>query len=365
MAQHELHSKEARNFASTVRRLTDEGAEKLLEKIRWRSETEQVCPHCGSVRRHYRRHRRMRWRCADCGREFSVTTGTALHGHKLPFSAIVSVAHEFVASANGVSSLSLACRLGITPKTAQVALGRIREVTVNGMDVTPMKGVIHMDGIYVCGKPRKPNRRMRMPENALKIRFGKMKPADASKPWMSAGMTKKNWDKRRNKRVVVSLCESAGKGNGSGRVLAFVCSSENEKDALAIVKRFVEPGSIIMTDESSAFHSLSTVVEHYAVQHSKEHCDPDGVNCNLAEAWNSRFRRNEYGISHGFRPKYLQDYACEQAWRHTHRKSSQQARVTAVLSALLSAPKSAWWTGYWQGKHRQDEIGLDYFLRGA
>jgi hypothetical protein len=82
----------------------------------------------------------------------------------------------------------------------------------------------------------------------------------------------------------------------------------------------------------------------------------------MAETFNSRMRRAEYGIYHGYRPKYLQDYACEFAWRESTRTESQEDQVIAVLKGMLQSRPSRWWRGYWQGHHREGELGLDYFL---
>lgn len=74
---------------------TEADAYKFLEELRW-TDDEPVCPHCGSKRRHYflepktgtaaRKTRtgsmsqRRVWKCADCRKQFSVLTGTILHG---------------------------------------------------------------------------------------------------------------------------------------------------------------------------------------------------------------------------------------------------------------------------------------------
>lgn len=98
------------------------------------------------------------------------------------------------------------------------------------------------------------------------------------------------------------------------------------------------------------------------VQHSKEYSTSEGVNNNMAETWNSRMRRNEYGVSHGFRPKYLQDFACEFVWRENLRRASQKERMHHLIQGMMRASRSVWWTGYWQGRHRKGELGLDYFI---
>jgi hypothetical protein len=119
----------------------------------------------------------------------------------------------------------------------------------------------------------------------------------------------------------------------------------------------------VMTDESSAYSIVSAfTAEHYSVSHAYEFSTPEGVSDNMCETLFSRFRRSEYGTLHGFRPKYLQDYACEFVWRENHRRHAQDERFRLLMMGLMTSPVSRWWAGYWQGRHRQGEIGLDYFL---
>ncbi|CEH39750.1 transposase [Xanthomonas citri pv. citri] len=336
--------------------------EQLFARLRWGSDSEQCCPRCGVVRKHYRRRHRKQWRCADCDHVFSVTSGTPFSKHKLPLREILQIVMQFESGAKGRSLLEVSRVLGCTPKTVQANFGKLREVLVKTMDLTPLQGIVHMDGAYFCGKPRKPNRRIKMPKDALKVRFGKKAPTHPDKPWIDAGMTKKNWEKRRNKRVVISLCESGNIKEGTRRVIALVCRAENETYITRIAKKFIKPRAIVMTDECPAYNSLGASFEHYAVNHSREFCTVEGVSDNMSETFNSRMRRSEYGTVHGYRPKYLQDYACEHVWRDSWRKRSQRDRVFDLLGRTLQARESIWWRGYWQGHHRKGEIDLDYFL---
>ncbi|WP_243043135.1 IS1595 family transposase [Dyella sedimenti] len=362
MAQHHLHSKEARNFAPFVLRMSENEAENLLAEIRWGSPSMQVCPWCGVMRKHYRKHKRRRWCCADCNRDFSVTSHSLLHGHKLSFKQLVLAALMFANKVKGSTLLLMSRDLGITPKTCQVLAGKIRESFLKNIDLAPLDGIVHMDGGYFCGKPRKPNCRIKMPADAIAKRFGRKKIQNTAKPWIEAGMTRENWERRADKRTVISICSSAGRGNGSARTMAFVCRSENAADVKRIAEKFITPGSIVMTDEGGAYGALSGLWEHYWVPHAERFSTPEGVSNNMAETFNSRLRRGEYGAFHGFRPKYLQDYAAEFAWRETNRKLSQRDQVLTILRGLLTQGKSEWWRGYWQGHHRKEELGLDYFL---
>lgn len=362
MAQHILHSREARNFARVVHSLTNETAEQVLAEARWGSSDKQGCPRCGVFRRHYRRVKRRRWRCAECAHEFSVTSGTQLDSNKLKFKQLVLAYLVIDSNVKGASMLLLSRIIGITPKTCQVLAGKLREYFVKSLDLSPLQGIVHIDGGYFCGKPRKPNRKSKMPADAIAKRFGRKKIESASQPWIEAGMTRQNWMRRADKRVVISLCESAGSGNGSRRTIALVCHSENAVDVARMAQKLISPNAIVMTDESSAYCALDVTHEHHVVSHAREFSTAEGVSDNMSETFNSRMRRGEYGVFHGFRPKYLQDYACEFAWRETNRALSQCDRVLSILKGLLCLGKSEWWRGYWQGRHRKHELTLDYIL---
>lgn len=363
MAQHILCSSEGRNFAREVRNLTPDSAEFLCAQVRWGSATEQACPRCGVFRKHYRRKKRKTWRCADCAHEFSVTSGSLLDGHKLPLTEIISWILASDAGVKGQSLLEVSRHIGCTPKTAQVMIGKTREAHIRAVDLTPMKGIVHMDGGYFGGKPRKTNRRRRVSREAIAVRFGKKLPRDVSRPWVDAGMTHRNWQKRLNKRAVISVCEAGEMGTGSKRVLAFVCGrSEGAEDIARLATHLVHPRAMVMTDESPAYNVLDATHEHYFVSHRDEYSSAEGVSDNMCETFFSRMRRAEYGIFHGYRPKYLQDYVTESAWRESNRQLSQRDRVLEILKRLLTASRSRWWRGYWQGHHRDHELTLDDFL---
>jgi transposase-like protein len=364
MAQHFLHSASARNLAKYIFNLSEDQAELEFAQARWGSKTKQGCPRCGVFRRHYRRRKRRRWRCAECGHEFSATSGTLLHKHKLSFRELLHVLFLYDNGAKGQSLLEISRHTGHTPKTIQALVGKFREFFVKNMDLSPLKGTVHMDGGYFGGKPRKERKRRKVSAEAIRIRYGKKTPKTGVDPWVQAGMSHRNWLKRANKRVVMSMCESGGALAGSQRVIAIVCPAENEATASKLAEHFIAHDARVMTDESPAYSQLFTRYgyEHYPVCHSREYSTDEGVSDNMSETFFSRFRRAEYGCTHGFRPKYLQDFACEYAWRENHRRHSQMERLSKLLTGLLTSTKSEWWCGYWQGHYRRHELGMDYFL---
>lgn len=143
------------------------------------------------------------WRIPVSPHEFSVTSQSLLDSHKMSFRDIVAGIIIFQSSVKGTALLELSRLMGWTPKTCHAFVGKIREFMVNSMDLTPLRGVVHIDGAYFCGKPRAPRRKIKMPADAIAKRFGKKKIEDTGKPWVEAGMTRNNWLKRANKRVVI------------------------------------------------------------------------------------------------------------------------------------------------------------------
>src|SRR5438876_2124004 len=107
---------ESLSIPKLAERIPDEDAAyRFLEEMRWGDQP--VCPHCGSVRKPYfltpknggRKTNRNKisprrlWKCADCRKQFSVLTGTIMHGTKIAVRSWVFVMFEMAASKNGVS----------------------------------------------------------------------------------------------------------------------------------------------------------------------------------------------------------------------------------------------------------------------
>ena len=113
------------SIPALMNRITDDEAAYLyLEELRWGDRP--VCPHCGSIGQHYfltprsdsgRKTRtgnitvRRLWKCKDCRKQFSVTTGTIMHGSKISLRTWVLVIFEMCASKNGVASREISAQV--------------------------------------------------------------------------------------------------------------------------------------------------------------------------------------------------------------------------------------------------------------
>src|SRR5258706_3052924 len=147
---------------------TEADAYLFMEELRWGDKP--VCPHCGSVRKHYfltpkapegRKARtgkvteRRVWKCADCRRQFSILTGTIFHGSKIPVKTWLFVLVEICASKNGVAAREIERKYELTPKTAWHMLHRLREAMKRDDGFTAlMAGTIVAAEAYYVGARR-------------------------------------------------------------------------------------------------------------------------------------------------------------------------------------------------------------------
>ena len=86
MAQHFLLSPEAKTISTKrIARMSEDEAIKTFRDIRWNDTNgEPVCPCCGSLS-YYDMKATKRYKCKDCKKTYSVTSGTIFLSRELPF----------------------------------------------------------------------------------------------------------------------------------------------------------------------------------------------------------------------------------------------------------------------------------------
>ena len=106
-----------RTLAEFQREFPDEArCDAFLSARRWRDGF--VCPACGGGRAVALKSRPRLLECLDCGRQTSLTAGTAMHRSKLPLTTWFWAAHVMATHSNGMSARQLEDQLGVTYKTA-------------------------------------------------------------------------------------------------------------------------------------------------------------------------------------------------------------------------------------------------------
>lgn len=130
---------------------TEEACVLHLERLRWPGGFE--CPLCQSARQPYRLRKKLKYKCADCRKEFSVRKGTIFEESRLPLRKWFAAAWLMASHRKGIPSTQLAREIGVTQKTAWFMLSRLREVWANLEEPDdPFIGEAEVDETYIGGK---------------------------------------------------------------------------------------------------------------------------------------------------------------------------------------------------------------------
>lgn len=331
MAQHFLLTAAARDrtlSTAKVLAFSDDEARNAFATLRWGQTTTQTCPHCGTIKAHRYAPLQKRWRCRDCYRAFSVTSGTLFNSHKLPLQVILQAIVTYANAVKGISASQLSRDLNVQYKTAFVLLHKLRETLWKAQDATKLTGEVEVDGGYMHTYMR--------PKNKVSDRVDKRLAANQNK----------------NKCAVLVLRQRSGKkGEGANRTKVVVVPAETEPHIRTAVANHVDIGATVITDEAPGYTALGATWNHKVVCHAKEYRSDDGVNENQAESYIARLRRMVMGQIHKFSTKHLEAYAYEAAFREDWRRRTNGEFVRDVVTKGLKAPPSRRWAKYWQLRH--------------
>lgn len=317
----------------------------FLEELFWGYRGKQVCWKCGALDKHYKVATRGQYRCKHCSHTFSITSGTPFKDRKIGHKQLLWTLFSFVISQEGKSALELTRDIGVQYKTAFTLLHKIREAIMRTVPSEQLKGTIQIDGCHLSGRPRKGRvKRKRDPNIPNKYRQHRSKyPSQA-------------FHFHKNRRIVIVLREILRPGQGAGRTIVEVCKSENARDAEALAKKWLRPGSAVHTDEWTAYGNYSLLgFRHSTVNHQVEFSTDDGISDNQAESYFSRLRHGVW-VYHRITPTYMLDYACEMAWREESRRKNTLQQLKTLVIRVFGAGMSTDWHRYWQGNHRRTEL---------
>jgi hypothetical protein len=272
-----------------------------------------------------------------------VTSGTKLADHKLPFKDMLRAIAHYASKSKGISALQFSIDLGFAYSTAFTLLHKLREGLWNERDLTPLSGTVHVDGSHFCGRPRRQN-----------LHGGKYKKTMAPKGRIEDATTY-----HPNRRIAIVLRELyPTKGLGARRTIVEIAQGENAAVANEVARRYIKPGSIVMTDEGTAFAEYGRKYAHRKVNHKLLYVKKDGTNNNQAESFWARAKRMWRSQLHRMTPHNLAEYVNECAWREDMRRRTQKEKAYDVLHKALHSGLSRWWLGYSQGTHRTGSLEL-------
>lgn len=326
--QHFLMSPQCRDFTiNQIVKIDEEEAYAIFRQFRWpQTDGEPVCPHCGILDCYALRRRA--FKCSECRREFTVTSGTVFAFHKLSFWKMLTAIWMSVNAVKGKAALHLSRTLGVQYKTAWVLSLKIKEALGLRRIGMKLEGEVQMDGKYAGGHVKQKNKAEDRVDRRLK-EFQNMK-----------------------RMCVLALREK--NGSGFERTFTRIVREEQGNAAWATVRDHVSRDATVITDEHTSYADIIGLNEHRQVNHSEMYQTDDGTDTNYIESFFSRIQRAYVGIHHRFSLKYFDWYVAEIAWREDNRRKSNGQLTALVLFAVMLNPTSRNFCGYWQGNMPED-----------
>lgn len=269
-----------------------------LRAIRWRDG--EFCPHCGGERIYHFSDRNT-FKCGDCRKRFSIKVGTICHDTKLPLRKWFMAIWLITNHKKGVASTTLARDLKITQKSAWHVLHRLRHAARTQSFNAPLDGPVETDETYVGGKE-------------------KNKHTDKRIPGSQGGA---------NKSVVLGVLKR------DGELRAEVVKDTTASTVQGVVRKNVNAGQIVMTDEHRSYKGLRKDYAHLSVNHSKgDYVIAGVVHTNGIESVWALLKRQIVGIHHFVSPKHLSRYVDEMAWRFNRRDMDANERMNEIFDCV-------------------------------
>ncbi len=262
-----------------------------------------ACPHCGSGEAIHFIASRMKWRCNDCCKQFSVKVGTIFEASPIKLGKWLPAVWLITNAKNGISSYELHRALGVTQKTAWFMLHRIRLAMQNGtFELLGGKGKeVEVDETFIGGKARNmhQDKRARVITN-------------------TAPMT--------GKAVVMGFLERGGK------VRAFHVETTKRRDLSPKIWANVSPDTSLYTDGNPSYVMMQQWYRHEFVDHAVSYVSGQ-VHTNGMENYWSLLKRTIRGTYVSVEPFHLFRYLDEQAFRYNERKGTDAERFAMVVSS--------------------------------
>lgn len=243
--------------------------------------------------------------CCECRKQFTLTSGTAMHRTRLPLGQWLRAIWLVAASSKGISARKLSEMLGITYKVAWHLGHRIRAMMIEESVI--LSGVVEMDEIYAGAPPRKDHGGG---PSGVKSGRGPRRP------------------------LVLTMAERGGsvifRRIASHSIAAIKAASHNR----------ISGDAVVSTDALPAYRKAVSGRAHITVKHSKAefvrrnaYGASVDAHTNTAEAVHAEIRRAVIGVWHWISRKHLDRYLDEISWRHNHRDVEHLGRIAAVLSS--------------------------------
>ena len=278
---------EPQTLLQAIRYFTDfENCRRFMMDLRWPDGRVQ-CPQCDSDHVVYLEKARV-WKCygKHPKAKFSLKTGTIFEDSPLGLDKWLAAVWLIVNCKNGISSYELARDLGITQKSAWFMGHRIR-LALHAGSFDKLTGEVEVDETFIGGKAR--NMHIAQRKRRITGTGGK------------------------DKTAVMGVLERGGK------VRTTIVENRKKKTLQAEVKKHVEAGSALYSDDLKSYDGLEGRYAHQVIDHAVKYVDGQ-VHTNGMENYWSLLKRGLSGTYVSVEPFHLFRYLDEQSFRFNNRK---------------------------------------------
>lgn len=267
------------------------------------------CEKCDQQRpfkRYATAQRRHSWTCTGCGRHKSVTAGTIYEGSATSLHLWFYAAYLMASTRCGISAKQLERELGVTYKCAWRILNKIRNVAMAD-DTGPLSGDVEIDEASVDGKPRK-RQGERVTRPGTRSEAAKLR--------------------ERSRATVFAAVERGG------RIKATVLPSRRGPQLKRQVIDWVEPTSIVFTDDWPAYNGLERhFIDHSRINHSAGWYVVGDTHTNTVEGFFGHLKPAIKGTYRRVSHRWLQGYLNEFVWRRNARLAPESMFERLLLAA--------------------------------
>jgi len=273
---------------------------------RWPSGIE--CPACEKKDHYYLKIQR-RWKCKECGRQFSVKIGTIFEDSPVPLNKWLVALWMLTNCKNGVSSYEIHRAIGVTQKSAWFMLHRLR-LALRDTYFSKVGGPgneVEVDESFVGGKVRNmhKDRKLRL------VQARGPDTADSVYPVRYGG-----------KSVVVGILD-----RDTRQMRAKVVPDVKRETLQNEVLRHIHYGSKIYTDDAVGYDKLQDRFVHEVVNKTEAYVR-GRVHVNGMENFWSLLKRGLSGTYVAVEPFHLFRYVDEQVFRYNNRKHADDKPMT-------------------------------------
>jgi len=258
------------------------------------------------------------YECLDCGKQTSLTSGSAMHRSKLPLTAWFWAAHLMTTHSNGMSARQLEDQLGVTYRTAWLLAQKLRRSMVDP-NRDPLEGVVEVDQAEI---PFREGEAFFDSGGAGKILvIGAVEVVDRES------------NRAKPRRKGAKYLDTR-----SGRLRLATIGDNSARSIEAFVRANVKPDATLLTDGHKSYPCVS------GYRH-----DPRIVGAmagHLVLPWIHRafslLKRWSLGTYHGLRRKHVDTYLNEFVFRYNRRFYRHVSFETLLGLAAHNEPMSYW-----------------------